>query len=133
MSSLYADTIDLSHVPPRAADGPIDAELMRKISVADMEAVGRGLPDRTFDKPTITVEGGYVRIRSAIRGTLVTGETVKVNNDVKLAVRDGKIVALEAHRDEESWSNWFKILEAGKFDPPQAWLDRGGHTPENRS
>lgn len=131
MSSLYADIIDLRHLPPRAADGPIDAGLMREISIADMEAVGRGLPDRTFDQPTITVEGDYVHIQSAIRGTLATGEAVKVDNDVKVKVLDGRIVALEAHRDEASWANWFKILDAGKFDPPQAWLDRGGHTPEN--
>jgi hypothetical protein len=133
MSTLYAETIDLRHVPPRAADGPIEASLMRQISVADMDAVSRGLPERTFDKPSITVEGASVRIRSAIRGTLATGEAVTVNNDVLLEVGDGKIVALEAHRDEESWSNWFKILKAGKFDPPQAWLDRGGHTPEKQS
>jgi hypothetical protein len=133
MSSSYADTIDLRHVPPRAADGPIEAGLMRDISVADMDAVGRGLPERTFDPPSITVEGDGVRIRSAIRGTLATGEAVTVNNEVLLQVRDGKIVSLEAHRDDESWSNWFKILRAGTFDPPQAWLDRGGHTPENQS
>jgi ketosteroid isomerase-like protein len=133
MSSLYADTIDLRHVPPRSADGPIEASLMREISVADMDAVSRGLLERTFDPPSIKVEGDSVRIRSAMRGTLATGEAVTVNNDVLLEVRDGKIVALEAHRDDESWSNWFKILKAGKFDPPQAWLDRGGHTPENQS
>jgi hypothetical protein len=129
MASLYADTIELRHNPPRRADGPIEASALRDISVADMAAVNRGLTEREFDTPRITVEGSSIRIQSTMRGTLASGDPIKVDNDVLLEVRDGKIVALEAHRDEESWAQWFKVLEAGGFDPPADWLARGGHTP----
>jgi ketosteroid isomerase-like protein len=129
MASLYADTVELRHTPPRRADGPIEASALRAISVADMAAVSRGLKEREFDTPRITVEGSSIRIQSTMRGTMASGDPIKVDNDVLLEVRDGKIVTLEAHRDEESWAQWFKVLEAGGFDPPAEWLARGGHTP----
>ena len=132
MASLYADPIELRHRPPRRADGLIEASLLRDISVADMAAVSRGLNDRVFESPRITVEGSSIRIQSTMRGTLASGDPIKVDNDVLLEVRDGKIVALDAHRDEESWAQWFKVLEAGDFDPPAGWLARGGHTPADR-
>lgn len=129
MSSLFADTIELSHVPPLPADGPITADLLRAISAADMTAVSGGLLDPVAEKATITVEGSSIRIRSSFRGSLAAGKPIKVDNDVLIEVREGKIVALQGHRDEESWAQWFEVLEAGNFDPPAEWVARGGHTP----
>jgi ketosteroid isomerase-like protein len=132
MGSLYADTIELTHLPARAADGPISAAELRDISIADMAAVNRGLTERVFEQPRITVEGSAIRIQSTMRGTMASGDPIKVDNDVLLEVRDGKIVGLQAHRDEESWAQWFKVLSAGGFDPPAEWVARGGHTPEDQ-
>jgi hypothetical protein len=129
MSSLFAETIELSHVPPLPADGPITADLLRAISVADMAAVSSGLLNRVAEKASITVEGSSIRIRSSLRGNLATGKPINVDNDVLIEIRDGKIVALQGHRDEDGWAQWFEVLEAGNFDPPAEWLARGGHTP----
>ncbi|MGO8864542.1 MAG: hypothetical protein ACLQRH_27755 [Acidimicrobiales bacterium] len=129
MSSLFAETIELSHVPSLPADGPITADLLRAISAADMAAVSRGLLNLVAEKATVTVEASSIRIRSSLRGNLATGKPIKVDNDVLIEIRDGKIVALQGHRDEDSWAQWFEVLEAGDFDPPAEWLARGGHSP----
>jgi hypothetical protein len=127
MASLFADTIALHHLPLRddRVDGPIEASVLRDISIADMAAVGRALTDRSVEKPHISVEGSFIRIRSAVKGTLATGEPIEVGNEVLLEVRDGKIVAMVAYRDAESWAQWEKVLEAGNFQPPAEWVARG--------
>jgi ketosteroid isomerase-like protein len=130
MASLFADTVELTHVPPLPADGPIAASDLSEISAADMQAVSRGLHNRSADQPSISVEGSSVRIRSTMRGTLANGDPIRVDGEVLLEVRDGRIVALQSHRDPESWAQWFKVLAAGHFEPPAAWLARGGHTPD---
>ena len=73
MASLYTESIELSHVPPRPGDGPIPSSRLVELAGQEVQAVERALPDVTVHRPTVTVEGQRIRVRGRIEGTAANG------------------------------------------------------------
>ena len=54
-----------------------------------------------------------VGLRVAIVGTLATGQTVRLPTDMRVTVRDGRIVGMEHHLGDEALAAWTEVAAAG--------------------
>lgn len=118
MATLYADQVDLRHVPPLATDGPIPGRLLAEVSLREVAAVEKALADRT-EASEIAVEGeDGIRLIGRTTGTMADGTEVDVTTRVLLTVAAGRVVGLEADLDELSMASWGKVLLAGGFEVP---------------
>ena len=116
LAGLFAETVELRHVPRRASDGPIPGRLLAEVARRESEAVARALPDLIADDPEITVEADAVRVRRHTTGTLVDGSTIDVRTNTLFGIGDGAIVALQSDMDEASMQAWRTVLAAGGLE-----------------
>jgi hypothetical protein len=118
MASLFAETVELEHVPPAPTDGPLPGAMLREVAIAETQAANRAFTEVTRDDVRVTVNGSSIRLQSTTKGTLVTGESVSIDTDVVVEIQDGRIVAMEARMSEEDGKRWRQALEAGGFEVP---------------
>jgi ketosteroid isomerase-like protein len=118
LTRLFAKEVELRHDPPAPTDGPISGALLAQISLHEMEALSRALPDATHDQPEITVEGNAIRIRRRTQGSLPDGTPVDFRTNTVFSIAEGRVVALQSDMDGESVRMWQRVLSAGGFPPP---------------
>lgn len=118
LTALFAEEIELRHVPPAPTDGPIPGALLAEISRREVAALSRAMPDATHDEPEITVEGDAIRVRRRTHGLLGDGTPVDVRTNTLMSIADGRVVALESDMDPESLRSWRGVLAAGGFEVP---------------
>jgi hypothetical protein len=117
MASLYTESIELAHLPPRIGDGPIPSSRLVELAGQEVQAVERALPDVTVHRPTVTVEGQRIRVRGRIEGTAANGSPVVVSTNTVFTVADGRIIALCSEMDPDAVQAWARVLQAGAADP----------------
>lgn len=118
LTGLFAESVELQHVPRSSTDGPIAGRLLAEIARRESEAVVRALPDIIHDDPEITVEAGAIRVRRRTVGTLLDGTSVDVRTDTLFSITDGEIAALQSDMDASDRDTWQRVLAAGGFLPP---------------
>ncbi len=118
LTGLFAEEIELRHVPPAPTDGPIAGALLAEISAREVAALSRAMPDARHDQPEITVEGDAIRIRRRTHGLLADGTPVDLSTHTLMSIADGRVVALESDMDAESMRAWRDVLAAGGFEVP---------------
>ena len=119
LASLFAEQVELRHVPPSSSDGPIPGALLAEVSRREVEASGRALVGPVARESEITVEGDAIRVRNRIAGTLADGSTVELRTNTLFTVTDGAITALQSDMDAASMAMWGKALAAGGFEIPE--------------
>ena len=119
LASLFAEQVELRHVPPSSSDGPIPGALLSEVSRREVEASGRALVGPVERESEITVEGDAIRVRSRIAGVLADGSTVDLRTNTVFTVTDGAITALQSDMDAASMATWGKALVAGGFEVPE--------------
>jgi ketosteroid isomerase-like protein len=118
LAGLFAENVELRHVPARPADGPIAGSFLAEVSRREVEALPRALNDAVHDETEITVEGDAIRVRGRTSGTLPDGTTIEVRTNTLLTIADGVIVALQSDMDAPSTEAWQKVLVVGGFEVP---------------
>jgi SnoaL-like domain len=118
MATLYQETIELQHVPPRPGDGPIKSSTLVALAGQEVEALQRALPDASVHPPGVTVEDQRIRVRGRIDGTASDGSTVAVSTNTVFTVSDGRIVALCSEMDADAMQAWVRVLAAGADTEP---------------
>jgi hypothetical protein len=118
MARLFAENIDLRHVPPLPSDGPIPGRLLAEVSRREVAAVERALRNRVDSDSEVTVDGDQILVRSRTRGTLDDGTSIDVRPSTRFTVAGGAIVGLQSDMDGESMEAWGKVLAAGGFEIP---------------
>lgn len=118
LAGLFAENVELRHVPARPADGPIAGSFLAEVSRREVEALPRALRDVVHDEAEITVEGDAIRVRGHTSGTLPDGTRIDVRTNTLLTVANGAIVALQSDMDAPSTEAWQKVLVAGGFEVP---------------
>jgi ketosteroid isomerase-like protein len=118
LASLFAENVELRHVPARPSDGPIAGSFLAEVSRREVEALPRALHDVVHDEAEIAVEGDAIRVRGRTSGTLPVGTTIDVRTNTLLTIADGAIVALQSDMDAPSTEAWQKVLVAGGFEVP---------------
>jgi hypothetical protein len=118
LASLLAETIDLRHEPPHPTDGPIPGRLLAEVSLREVEAVGRAMPDVSTESD-VAVEGDAIRVRGRTTGTLADGTRIDIQTHTVFTVAGGAIVALQSEMDEVSMATWGQVLMAGGFEIPE--------------
>jgi len=118
LAALFAEHVELRHVPPSASDGPIAGARLAELSRREVEASGRALQGGVQRRSEITVEGDAIRVRAQVGGTLADGSTVDVRTNTRFTVTDGAITALESDMDEATMAAWGQVLYAGGFELP---------------
>ena len=116
--SLFADTVELRHVPPSPSDGPIPGRVLSDVSGREVAALARALPDAEHGGAEVTVEGDAVRVRVRTSGVLADGTRIDVETNTRFTIADGAIVALQSDMDAGSAEAWKKVLAAGSFEAP---------------
>jgi len=122
-AAFFADEMTLRHHPPLPADGLIKGAELARVSEAEAAAICRVVPDLANVKLTMTVEGSRVRVESTDRGTGPSGEPIELRGHVLIEVRGGRIVAMDAHWEDDGASRTLltELLATGGFDiPPEA-------------
>lgn len=117
LADLFAETVELRHVPATPNDGPVAGSVLRTMAIAEHEAVQRALPDLAPEAVTVTVDGDTIDARSTMVGTL-EGAPVRLEQVIRLTTRDGEVVGLEAHLDEDRLATLAAVLAAGDFEVP---------------
>jgi hypothetical protein len=118
MATLFADSVELRHDPPIPTDGPIPGATLRDVAIAETRAANRAFTEVVRDNVEVTVDGPSIRVRATTKGTLMTGAAISIDTDVVVEVRDGEIVAMNAHLGDENTARWREALEAGGFERP---------------
>ena len=119
LASLFAETVELRHVPPSPSDGPIPGSVLSAVSGGEVAALARAMPDAEHGDSEITVEGDAVRVRGRTSGTLADGTRVDVETNTLFTIADGAIVALQSDMDPSSVEAWKQVLAAGSFEVPR--------------
>ena len=119
LASLFAEQVELRHVPPSSSDGAILGALLAEVSRREVEASGRALVGPVERESEITVEGDAIRVRNLIAGALADGSTVELRTNTLFTVTDGAITALQSDMDAASMATWGKALAAGGFEVPE--------------
>ena len=119
LARLFAETVELRHVPRRPSDGPISGRLLSEVARREAEAVSRALPGLIVEDPEITVEADTIRVRRRTAGTLLDGTTIDVRTNTLFSVGEGAIVALQSDMDAAGIEAWQKVLAAGDFEAPR--------------
>jgi ketosteroid isomerase-like protein len=123
LAGLYAEKVELRHVPGLPTDGPVDGALLGEMGRREVAASGRALV-RTGDPATqITVEGDDIRMRNRTQGRLEDGTVVDVETNTLLRVSDGRIVELVSEMDDASMQAWGQVLVAGGIEVPEGFLE----------
>ena len=116
--SLFADTVELRHEPPRPSDGPIPGSLLGEVSGREVDALARAMPEAEHCASEVTIEGNAVRVRVRTTGTLADGTPIDVETNTRFTIADGVIVGLQSDMDAASAEAWKKVLAAGSFEVP---------------
>jgi hypothetical protein len=116
LTGLFAESVEIRHVPRHPNDGPIAGRLLSEVARRESEAAMRALPDVLPDAPDISVEGDAIRVRRRTIGTLSDGTAVDVKTNTIFTIAGGVIVALQSEMDPASIEAWQKVLAAGGFE-----------------
>lgn len=127
LASLYADQLELHHVPALPSDGTVNGARMRAASGMEAAAIKNAIPDQYYDDVTVEVDGERVHIKVWIRGTLATGKAVRLVSDMFCTVRAGHIVAMEHVMDNDTMAAWAEVAIAGGLKIPEAFVNQVGH------
>ncbi len=115
LAGLFAETVALRHGSGLPSDGEIPGARLRELSIAEHAAARRALPDMMHEDVNVVVDGAFVEVRATTKGTLADGTPVRVASDIRLEVRGGKVVMLEARFAEDQMAAWAAVLAAGDF------------------
>ena len=118
LASLFAETVELRHVPPSPSDGPIPGSLLSEVSGREVVALARALPDAEHGGTEVTVEGDAVRVRVRTTGALADGTPIDVETNTLFTIAGGAIVGLQSDMDPASATAWKQVLAAGSFEVP---------------
>ena len=123
LRALYADTLELHHVPPLPSDGTVDGERMREASGREAAAVKSAIPDQHYDNIEVIADRSRVHVKAWIQGTLTTGKSIRVLSEMWCTVRDGRIIAIEHLMDKDAMAGWVEVAAAGGMKVPKRFLD----------
>jgi ketosteroid isomerase-like protein len=121
LGSLYADEMELRHVPALPSDGMVAGARVREVNGQEAQAINGLLSDRSFGDVEIAVEGDLVRVAAVVTGTLADGKAVRLPTDLRLTVRGSRIVGLEHHMGEEAMKGWAEVAAAAGMKVPEAF------------
>jgi ketosteroid isomerase-like protein len=119
LRSLYADEVELRHIPALPSDGPVDGTRLREGQDREAAAIGRAIPGYAYDDVNVEVDGDRVHVTAWIHGTLTTGTSVRLRSDMYCTVRDGHVVGLEHVMDDETMAAWMDVAAAGGLAVPE--------------
>lgn len=125
LAALYAESVELRHVPAFPSDGPIDGVRLRESSHREAAAIRNAIPDYDYDDVQVVTVGERVHVKAFIRGTLGTGSSVRLLSEMYCSVRDERIVGVEHHMDNDTLVAWVEVAEAGGLRVPDELLDQG--------
>jgi hypothetical protein len=123
LAGLYADTVDLHHVPALPTDGPVDGRRLAETSQNEAAAISGALTDRQHDDITVTVDGDQIRLRANLVGTLADGTTVSLPLSMRCTIAGGRIVALEHVMEGEAMEAWARVAVAAGIIGPETLTD----------
>jgi hypothetical protein len=113
MAGFYAETIELSHVPPSPYDGPIPSRYIIEVSENEVESLGRALSNLAIGDPEVSVEGEAFRVRGSVSGTLADGTHLAVNTNTVFTVAGGVITGLRSEMSPADAEAWVAVLTSG--------------------
>jgi len=113
LASLFAEQVELRHVPASPNDGPIAGALLATVARREVEAMPRAFDGEVGHDTDIAVEGETIRVRGRVTGTLRDGSTVELRTNTLHTIAGGQIVALESDMDPDSLATWQRVLAAG--------------------
>ena len=123
LRALYADEVELRHVPALPSDGIVDGARLRDASGREAAAVKGAIPDLHYAGVEVTVDGARVHVTAWIEGTLATGSTVHLLSDMSCTVRDDRIVGMEHRMDNATMAGWVEVAAAGGLSVPASYVD----------
>ena len=120
MARFYAETIQLSHVPPSSYDGPIPSRYLIEVAANEVESLGRALSDLDIGEPEVTVEGEAFRVRGSVSGRLADGARLAITTNTVFTVADGLITGLRSEMSPADTEAWVAVLTAGAVGEPSS-------------
>jgi len=113
LRTLFAETIDFSHVPPSQHDGQVPREFLVEGARGEGAALQQAITDysstHTYDVVGDTIVEGYHQ-----RGTLDDGEVLDLPITITYTVTDGAITGMCAEFDPERAAPVGKVLRAAR-------------------
>jgi ketosteroid isomerase-like protein len=125
LCALYADTVELRHVPALPSDGIVEGSRLREASSREAAAIRTAIPDYVYDDVQVDRAGDRVHVKAWIQGTTVTGSPVRLLSEMHCSVRDGRIVGVEHLMDKDTLAAWTEVATAGGLRVPDEMLDQG--------
>ena len=125
LCALYADTVELRHVPALPSDGVVEGSRLREASNQEAAAIRGAIPDYVYDDVQIALVGDRVHVKVWIHGTIATGSPVRLLSEMHCSVRDGRIVGVEHIMNKDTATAWAEVAAAGGLRVPDEMLDQG--------
>jgi hypothetical protein len=118
LRSLYAEQVEVRHVPTLPSDGVVHRARLVEVSTREAAAVRGAIPDEHYGDIHIDADGDRIHVRVAIYGTLITGKTIELVSDSTYTVTDGHIAGIEHHMPPEAMAGWAEVATAGGLRVP---------------
>jgi hypothetical protein len=118
MRLLYAERVEIRHVPALPSDGMVHRARLLDVSTREAAAVRSAIPDQHYGEIHIDVDGDRIDVRVAISGTLITGKAVELTSDSTYTVRSGHIAGIEHRMSPKAMAGWAEVASAGGLRVP---------------
>ena len=120
LGGLYAEKVDLRHVPPSEHDGVMSREQLVAGAPAERGLFENAIPDFNSTH-SYEVEGERIVEQFHMRGTLRDGQVLDNRMTITYTVSDGAISAMTAEIDPEGSAPLRTVIvQAGGFPRPDA-------------
>ena len=113
LASLFAEQVELRHVPASPNDGPIAGALLATVARREVEAMPERSTARSDTTPTSRSRARPYTSGAGSPGPLRDGSTVELRTNTLHTIAGGQIVALESDMDPDSLATWQRVLAAG--------------------
>jgi hypothetical protein len=110
---LFADKVDLRHVPPLDSDGVVSGKSLADGIDREAAAIGTALSDQRYEHVMVTVEGDVVTVRAELLGCLANGNFVHLPVQSRCTIKGERIVGLEQILDGDAMKAWTEVAVAG--------------------
>ena len=118
LATLYADTVELQHSPPRPGDGSWPASTLVAVAKEELDAIQRAIPDAVVHVPLVVVDRDAVRVCNRIEGVLVDGTRIDLTTNTVFTVSDGRVVGLRSEMTSDDAQACGGVVAAGAFEVP---------------
>jgi hypothetical protein len=123
IGGLFADAVELSHVPPLSSDGIVDGKRLAESTDREAASIGRAISDQRYSDIEVTVDDNEVRVTGNLLGTLATGTPVHLPMQMRCTIGDGQIVAIGHVMDGDAMNVWAEVAVAGGLVAAAKLLD----------